>query len=89
MYLKAITSIEFQLLRNDFVETKSIDHTYITWQRLKNIGEFFFKTYNKTICTTYVQLGRKNHRHNRSAKSREITRKAEQETTRRQLSSGF
>lgn len=49
----------------------------------KNIGEFFFKKYNKTICTTYVQLGRKNHRHNRSAKSREITRKAEQETTRR------
>lgn len=55
----------------------------------KNIGEFFFKKYNKTICTTYVQLGRKNHRHNRSAKSREITRKAEQETTKRQLSSGF
>lgn len=55
----------------------------------KNIGEFFVKKYNKTICTTYVQLGRKNHRRNRSAKSREITRKAEQETTRRQLSSGF
>lgn len=54
----------------------------------KNIGEFFFKKY-KTICTTYVQLGRKNHRRNRSAKSREITRKAEQETPRRQLSSGF
>lgn len=55
----------------------------------KNIGEFFIKKYHKTICTTYVQLGRKNHRRNRSAKSREITRKAEQETTRRQLSSGF
>lgn len=33
----------------------------ILHQVKKNIGEFFIKKYNKTICTTYVQLGRKNH----------------------------
>lgn len=45
MYLRAIESIEFQLLRIDFVKTRSIHHTYITRQRLKKQwGIFLLKS---------------------------------------------
>lgn len=50
----------------------------------KTVGNFSFKKYNKTICTTYVKLGTKTTDvidQQRAGK--------EQETPRRQLSSGF